>query len=116
MGAEKWQGSQNKPDWTDVFVMMRAVEAMHGVVVTLCLTPGAFDGPSGFTTLAAYHVPQEASVMGQPVIAMSGEYPCHAHKDLVSCVYAGLYELDTLLGRKLWKQMQLPFTGEGPSA
>ena len=116
MGAKQWRGSQSKPDWTDVIVMMRALEGMHHIVITWCLTPGGYDGPSAYSTLAAYHVPQEASVMGQAILAMSGEYPCHVHEDLASCVYAGLYEMDAQLSKEVWKQMRLPFTEEGPSA
>ena len=116
MGANQWPKSQNKPDWTDVIVMMRALETLHNVVITWCLTPGGYAGPSAFSTLAAYHVPQEASVMGQAILAMSGEFPCKEHADLASCVYAGLYQMDSALSSKLWYQMQVPFTPEGPSA
>jgi len=105
-----WPALQSKPDWTDVIVMMRAIETLHGVVVTWCLTPGGYDGPSAFSTLAAYHVPQEASVMGQAILAMSGEFPCREHGDLASCVYSGLYQLDGALTSKLWKQSNQPFT------
>jgi len=112
MRDKTWQGSQSTPDWTDVVCLMKAVESLHHVVVTLCVTPGAFDGPSAYTTLAAYHVPEEASVLGQAVLAMSGEFPCPEHKDLATCVFSGLYRMDELLGRKLWQQSNLPFTPE----
>jgi len=116
MRKTRWPEPQSKPDWTDVVVMMRAIEGLHNVVITLCLTPGGFDGPAAFTTLAAYHVPEEASVLGQAILAMSGEYPCLVHEDLATCVYAGLYQMDAELSKKLWEQVQVPFTREEPSA
>jgi len=116
MRKSEWPAPQNKPDWTDVICLMKAIESLHSVVVTLCVTPGAYDGPAAFTTLAAYHVPEEASVLGQAILAMSGEFPCPEHKDLCTCVFSGLYRLDELLSRKLWQQSNLPFTREEPSA
>lgn len=116
MGAKSWEKQQNAPDWTDIFCLMKAIESLHSVVVTLTLSSTVFEGPLGIAVLTAYHVPEEASVLGQPILAMSGEYPCPEHKDLVSCVFAALYSLDAALTKKLWKQSQLPFTAEAPRA
>ena len=116
MGNSKWPVSQSKPDWTDIIALMKAIEKMHDVLVTLCVTPGGFVGPQGYITFSAYHVPGEASVLGQAILAMSGEFPCPVHGDLATCAFAGLYQFDEELCAKLWQQSKLPFTQEGPSA
>lgn len=106
--SKKWGESASGPDWTDVFVMMKAIESLHGVLVTVTFTSTVFDGPAGIMAIAAYSQPKDASVMGQPVMAMSGEWPCKEHKDLVACLFAGLYQLDGELSKKMWVQSSMP--------
>lgn len=112
--ASKWRAPQNSPDWTDIFTTMKAIEALHSVTVTVSLTAGVFDGPSGFTTIAALHsaASGEASVLGEPVLVMCGEWPCPEHQDYASCLYAALLTMDGKLSSKVWQQMKLPFTAE----
>lgn len=107
MAKSKWQGQQNGPDWTDVMLTLKAVEKLHGVLVTITLGGNVFDGPGGYTCIAALRVPAEANVLGEPVVALSAEWPCSEHRDLVACVFAGLYELDSVLSKKLWEQNEL---------
>lgn len=110
MRRKQWQGSSNGPDWTDCLMLMKAMEALHGVVVTVTMSADAFDGPGGYTTIAALRMERNASLLGSPVAALSAAWPCPEHKDLVICVFAGLYALDTQLAEKVWKQNKLPFT------
>lgn len=108
----KWRDAQNKPDWTDIFTVMRAIEGLHSVTVFVTLTAGVFDGPSGFITIFAQHTSAmgEASVLGEPVMCSCGEWPCKDHKDFATCLYGALLELDSQLSSKLWAQSTLPFT------
>lgn len=112
----KWREQQSAPDWTDIFTTLRAIEQLHSVTVFVTLTAGVFDGPNGFTTVAARRVTPmgEASVLGEPVIVLSGEWPCKDHASYVACLYSALLSLDSALSRKLWKQLQLPFTADAP--
>jgi len=116
MGS-KWREPQLTPDWTDVAMLMKAIEALHGVMLFITTSAGVFDGPASITTVAAFKCDQrgEASVLGSPVLALSGEWPCPQHKDWYACVMSALYSMDTELGRKLWGQSKLPFTVEGPA-
>lgn len=107
MGAKSWQKSANGPDWTDVLILMKAIEDLHAVSVTFTLTPGVFAGPAGMLTVAARQVGKDASVLGSYVAAISGEWPCKEHRELESCVFAGLYRLDSELTARLWKQKSL---------
>ena len=111
----KWGETKSSPDWTDVFTTMKAIEDLHGVQLMVTLTAGIFDGPAGFTTIAAMKVAKrgEASVLGEPVLALCGEWPCPTHRDYVACLYAALLSIDSRLGSKLWEQMQMPFTADG---
>lgn len=110
MGGKKWESSSDGPDWTDVAILMRAIETLHSVLVTTTLGPGVFDGPSMYSTVAAVRVPREANVLGECVLALSAEFPCKEHRRLEDCVFAGLYQLDMALTAKLWQQLPLPFT------
>lgn len=106
----KWRGSLNSPDWTDIFITMRAIEVLHSVTLFVTMTAGVYEGPSGYTTLFAQRTEKvgEASVLGEPAIVSSGEWPCPSHKDYAACLYAALLEMDSQLSSKLWTQLQLP--------
>lgn len=110
MGAKRWTASSEGPDWVDVAISMREIEHLHGVLLTFTLGLGVFDGPSMLGTIAALRCPSEGNIMGEPILALGVEFPCKDHKTLESCVYHGLYEIDYLLARKVWKQLSLPFT------
>jgi hypothetical protein len=112
MGAKQWEKPPSGPDWMDCFAVMRSIEESHSVLVTVCFTSTVYNGPAGITVIAAYSMGKEGSVMGTPVLAMSGEYPCPLHGELSHCIYAGLLQLDTGLSTKLWEQSKLPFTAE----
>jgi len=110
----KWREPKNSPDWTDVFTLMRAIEGLHSVTVFITLTAGTYDGVTGYTTIFAQHTAPmgEASVLGEPVAVLAGEWPCPQHKDYVACLYSALMEMDSKLSSKMWKQATLPFTAQ----
>lgn len=110
----KWHEPKNSPDWTDIFTLMKAIEGLHSVTVFVTLTSGVFDGPSGYTTICARRTAPhgEASVLGEPVIVSSGEWPCPNHKEYAACLYGALLDMDSMLSRKLWDQLSLPFTAD----
>jgi len=114
----KWRESKNMPDWTDVFTVMKAIEGLHSVTCFVTMTSAVFDGPAGFITIAMHRTAPigEASVLGEPCLVTSGEWPCKDHSDLPSCLYAALLNCDQLLSTKLWHQLILPFTAEAPRA
>lgn len=114
----KWGAQQYSPDWTDVMVAMKAVEELHQVTLIVSTTTGVFGGPSGYTTLSAHARSKtgEASILGSPVIALSGEWPCKDHKDFYACLLSAVYSIDSALSSKVWEQKKLPFTAETPGA
>jgi hypothetical protein len=113
-GGTKWREPKSMPDWTDIAGLLRAIETLHCVTVMVTLTPGIFEGPSMYTTIAAFHAAKvgEASVLGEPCLVLCGEWPCPDHKDYCACLMSALYTLDSKLSSKLWEQIKLPFTAE----
>jgi hypothetical protein len=112
MGSKPWEKSKSTPDWTDVSALCKAIEALHGVAVALVLRSGVFSGPIVLWDILCLDQGEDANVMGQAVLGLSGEWPCPEHADLVSCLFAGLYTADSKLCSELWKQSKLPFTAE----
>jgi len=90
--------------------MIGALNELHAVQCSITLKPGSSLGGSVLWTLAALDQPQEASVLGQRVWAMSGEWPCPEHRELTFCLFAGLFELDQQLIKEKWKNLPLPGT------
>jgi hypothetical protein len=112
MGSKQWQKSQNGPDWMDIRTTMEAIGLLHRVNVVLTLTPGAHTGSPFTWHFTCVAMDTDASVMGQCVVDLSGEWPCKDHADLSHCLYAGLLSLDYSLSSKVWQQNKLPFTAE----
>lgn len=110
MGAKPWRASSDGPDWTDIAVCLREIGTTHGVVLALAILASPFEGCSLRWTIAATGMPREASVLGNPVTALSGEWPCKDHAQLTHCVYAGCLRMDAVLTEKLAKQSQMLFT------
>jgi len=108
MGAKQWRVVSDGPDWTDVLITMKVIENCHSVLVGFTLVTGVYGGPAGMLTVSARSVSQDASVLGSYTAAISGEWPCPDHKDLATCVYAGLLSLDMELSKKVWDQKTLP--------
>ena len=108
MGSRKWQESQPGPDWTDIRATMAALEAVHGVVVTICLGTGDPSGASFETHLLALGYGKDASVLGTPCMGLSGAWPCKDHKTLEACLYAGLIKLDDAISKGAYKQSEFP--------
>jgi hypothetical protein len=113
---KQWDKASNGPDWTDIAVTMRAIEQLHDVTLTIALVCGVFEGPALYVTISAFKGGKDASVLGTPVICLSGEYPCKDHREIEGCLYAALLEMDFALTKKLWNQLDLPFTAEDRSA
>jgi len=113
-GGSRWREPNHSPDWTDIFAVIRAMEALHSVTVFVTLSSAVFDGPAGFTTIAVHRTAKsgEASVLGEPAIISSGEWPCPHHRGYAACLYAALLEMDGMLSLKVWEQLNLPFTAE----
>ena len=107
-----WVAQSNGPDWTDIAVSMKAVGDFHNVLILLSLGPGVFAGPSLFGSLSATGIPVEGTVLGQPILGIGLEWPCKDHKDLTSCVYAAVLQMDYLLSQKIWHQLSVPFTAQ----
>lgn len=100
-GVNSWQLSSDGPDWTDVMILMKAIERLHGVLVTVTIGATVFEDGAGLLTIAALKVERDASVLGSPIAALSGDWPCKEHHNLCHCVFAGLYALDGQLGKGL---------------
>lgn len=112
MAASRKLSSLDGPSFVDIFTTIKEIEKWHHVVIFVTLSAGAFNGPCGFATISAMRTAEigEASVLGEPILALSGEWPCNRHNDLQGCLYAGLLEVDHLLTGKVWEQKIIPFT------
>lgn len=91
----------------DVTALMAAINLMHRVSVSVLLMSGDTSGASMRVGITVARVGEDASVMGVPVLALSGEFPCKEHTTLQACVFAGLYRIDSEISRQLYKQSEL---------
>ena len=95
------------PDWTDVAVMMSALESLHGCRVGLTvLTDTALPDGQLSTCLSAQF---DVLPSGQlpPVIQAMSAYPCKDCSSFAAHVYGGLYKLDFAIG-EAYQQRFLP--------
>lgn len=86
---------------------MAAIDLMHRTKCYVVLSSGDTSGGSLQTDLLVVDPGGGASVMGTPLLGLSGAYPCKEHLTLQACVFAGLYKLDGEISRRLYKQSEL---------
>jgi hypothetical protein len=100
MGDKAWRASSDGPDWMDVISTLKAVEGLHGVTVTIGLHSVPGYGLVSMWHLTAVQADRDASVLGNSVMDLSGEYPCKDHSRVEHCLYAGLLRLDHELTKR----------------
>lgn len=99
--------STSGPDWTDVAMMMGALEALHGCRVGLT---GLTDTALGAGQLSiALNAQFDVLPSGQlpPIIQVLSVWPCKDCSSLAAHVYGGLYKLDFAIG-EAYQQRFLP--------
>jgi hypothetical protein len=89
----------NGPDMIDIETMMRAIEALHGGAVKLAVSPAGI-GPTGGLAVVLSYSTAAVGVAGLAEdLVIVNRWPCPIHRDFWSCVFEGLYRLDSAIGR-----------------
>lgn len=103
-----WEKSTNGPDWTDVEMLMRAMEGLHSAHVALVVSPDGTGATGGlevaasclFDVLPGSSLPENVGVVKC--------WPCNTHKTFAAHAFATLHELDFAISKvytneKLWE-------------
>lgn len=103
-----WEKSTNGPDWTDVEMLMRAMEGLHSAHVAVVFSPAGTGATGGLDVAASccFDV-LPGSSLPESVTVNKG-WPCNTHKTLAGHAFATLHELDYAISRvytneKLWE-------------
>lgn len=103
-----WEEPSTGPDWTDVEMLMRAIEGLHSAHVAVIVSPDGI-GSSGGVDVAASAIFDvlAGSQLPATVVARKG-WPCSTHKTLAAHAFSLLHELDYEISRvyqneELWK-------------
>lgn len=99
--------STNTPDETDVETMMRAIEALHGGQVTMTVSPGGIGSTGGLAIVLTHRLPAVPGVEEDTEQLVTNRWPCPHHRHFWSCIFEGLYRLDSAIGRA-YIQVELP--------
>lgn len=101
-----WEKSTNGPDWMDVEMLMRAIEAVHGGHVALVFSPRGIGSSGGLDVAASciLDVVPDASVPASVVV--DKRWPCNTHKQLAPHAFALLHQLDYAVG-EAYKQRRI---------
>jgi hypothetical protein len=99
--------SSNGPDWTDVAMMVSALESLHGcrIGLTVLTDEQAHAGRLSIALTAQFAVLPSGQL--PPVIQVLSAYPCQECSSLASHTYGGLYKLDFAIG-DAYQQRFLP--------
>jgi len=99
--------STNQPGWTDIAMMMCAMDTLHEGHTTLTISAG-LDGKSGVTALLIATKFDVLPGSNFPeVIESKSEFPCAECGSLETHVFRGLYAQDFLIG-EAYQQRFLP--------
>lgn len=103
-----WEKSTNGPDWTDVEMLMRAIEGLHSAHVAIVLSPDGIGSSGGIDVGASclFDVLPGSSLPESVVVHKV--WPCSMHATLAGHVFATLHELDYAISKvysneSLWK-------------
>jgi len=100
------RGTSNGPDVTDVVVMMKALEEVHGVQLSLLLSP-AGELPDCRMCVVGVAMRNSLRRGGQPnSVSRKRFFPSGDAKTLEGLIYRLLHELD-LDCSKMWEQITL---------
>ena len=99
--------SMSGPDLIDVEMMMRALEALHGGTVTLTVSPAGIGSTGGLAVVLGHAIEVVEGPAGMDLLTICNRWPCPVHKDFYSCIFEGLYRLDSKIGRS-YEQQKLP--------
>lgn len=108
MRKQQWAKSTNGPDWTDVEMLMRAIEGLHSAHVAVVLSPDG-TGSSGGVCVAASCLFERLPGSSLPVsVVVDKVWPCSTHATLDGLAFALLHELDfeiskTYQNEALWE-------------
>jgi len=107
MTAKKqWAKSTNGPDWTDVEMLMRAIQSVHAGNVAIIVSPFGI-GSSGGVDLGAsmiFDVLPGSSL--PPMVQVTSRWPCADHATLAAHAFEALHRLDFQIG-EAYKQETL---------
>lgn len=103
-----WEKSTNGPDWTDVEMLMRAIEGLHSARVAVVFSPAGTGATGGLDVAASclFDVLPGSSLPES--VGVNKGWPCNTHKTLSAHAFATLHELDYAISRvytneKLWE-------------
>lgn len=103
-----WEEPTTGPDWIDVEMLMRAIQALHSAHVALVASPRGIGSSGGLEVTASciFDVLPGSSI--PTATQVSKLWPCSTHKTLAAHSFALLHELDYAIGKiyeneALWK-------------
>lgn len=105
---EQWAKSTNGPDWTDVEMMMRALEGLHSGHVAVIVSP-AGTGSTGGVDIAASMLFEVLPGSSLPEgVGVHTQWPSNGNATLVGACFRLLHELDFQISKvykneSLWK-------------
>lgn len=95
------------PDKTDVEMMMRAIEGVHGGQVRLVVSPAGIGPGGGLGVVLEHSLPGVPGTDQPEATLIVNRWPCPMHRDWWPCIFEGLYRLEAAIGRK-YGQSKLP--------
>lgn len=99
--------SSSGPDWTDVAMMISALQSLHGCGVG-CLLTAPMDGHSGIVQIdliATFPALPGSTQVSE--VRVTSQWPNNDGRELQAWVYGGLYALDFRIG-ETYQQQVLP--------
>ena len=95
------------PDWIDVEMTMRALDALHGGKTRLIVSPEGIGSSGGLRVLAEMEFAVLPGSDLPKVISAGKRWPCGSCRDLPAHCWNGLIQLDYLISQA-YEQKELP--------
>jgi hypothetical protein len=102
-----WAKSGNGPDSSDVATAMRAIEGMHGVYLSLVVSPVGEYGEGGLEVVCVATRTQGLNGVAASSVSRKRRFPCGDATTFEGLLLRLVYEIDLDCG-KFWEQARLP--------
>ncbi len=105
--------AQNGPDWQDVLLQMRVIQDCHNATIQVKIsTDGTNYSGTGYVRVIATLPVLDGP--GRPMtLDRVSTFPCVSHRTVEGCVSKLLHDLDVEIGRKSYRQAELPLFRTG---
>lgn len=107
-GKKEWRASSTGPDWTDISLMLRELEKLHNVWISMRVLNAGSRHSNGLRIVCSAFTNVLISNADTGVVLLTAEWPNPNNGSMEGSMFRLLCEMDAKLSGEMWFQTTLP--------